>query len=90
MKASKKTTPKNVEELFLTKNKRLLDPFSVIPLIPIQPDHLVGDIGCGSGYLTDVLKSTFDLVVGTDISFTTLLEQNYKTQTAICCNSACL
>ena len=49
MKASKKTAPKNVEELFLTKNKRLLDPFSVIPLIPIQPDHLVGDIGCGSG-----------------------------------------
>ena len=22
------------------------------------------DIGCGSGYLTDVLKSTFDLVIG--------------------------
>ena len=46
------------------------------------------DIGCGSGYLTDVLKSTFELVVGTDISFNTLLEQNYKTQNAICCNSA--
>ena len=46
------------------------------------------DIGCGSGYLTDVLKSTFDLVVGTDISFNTLLGQNYKTQYAICCNSA--
>ena len=46
------------------------------------------DIGCGSGFLTDVLKSTFDLVVGTDISFNTLLEQNYKTQNVICCNSA--
>ena len=46
------------------------------------------DIGCGSGYLTDVLKSTFDLVVGTDISFNTLLEQNYKTQNVVCCNSA--
>ena len=46
------------------------------------------DIGCGSGYLTDVLKSAFDLVVGTDISFNTLLEQNYKTQNVICCNSA--
>ena len=46
------------------------------------------DIGCGSGYLTDVLKSTFDLVIGTDISFNTLLEQNYKTQNVICCNSA--
>jgi release factor glutamine methyltransferase len=58
-------------------------------------DHLNGlsgnsalDIGCGSGYLTDVLKSTFELVVGTDISFNTLLEQNYKPQNTICCNSA--
>jgi len=46
------------------------------------------DIGCGSGYLTDILKSTFRLVVGTDISFNTLLEQNFKTQNVICCNSA--
>ena len=44
------------------------------------------DIGCGSGYLTDVLKSAFELVVGTDISFNTLFEQNYKTQNVICCN----
>ena len=46
------------------------------------------DIGCGSGYLTDVLKSAFELVVGTDISLNTLFDQNYKTQNAICCNSA--
>jgi len=46
------------------------------------------DIGCGSGYLTRILKSSFNLVVGTDISFNTLLEQNYKTPNAICCNSA--
>ena len=26
------------------------------------------DIGCGSGYLTDVLESNFRLVIGTDIS----------------------
>ena len=58
-------------------------------------DQLIGlsgnsalDIGCGSGYLTNVLKSSFDFVVGTDISFNTLLEQNYKTQNVICCNSA--
>jgi release factor glutamine methyltransferase len=58
-------------------------------------DHLEGlsgdsalDIGCGSGYLTDILKSTFRLVVGTDISFNTLVEQNFKTQNVICCNSA--
>ena len=36
------------------------------------------DIGCGSGYLTDILNSNFQLVVGTDISFNTLCTQNYK------------
>jgi release factor glutamine methyltransferase len=46
------------------------------------------DIGCGSGYLTDILKLNFRLVVGTDISFNTLVEQNFKTQNAICCHSA--
>ncbi len=46
------------------------------------------DIGCGSGYLTDILNSNFQLVVGTDISFNTLCTQNYKTQNAICCHSA--
>ena len=46
------------------------------------------DIGCGSGYLTDILKSNFRLVVGTDISYNTLIDQNFKTQNAICCNSA--
>ena len=37
------------------------------------------DIGCGSGYLTDVLRLNFQLVVGTDISFNTLISQNFKT-----------
>ena len=46
------------------------------------------DIGCGSGFLTNVLKLNFELVVGTDISFNTLIQQNFKTQNVICCNSA--
>jgi len=46
------------------------------------------DIGCGSGYLTDVLKLNFQLVIGTDISFNTLISQNFKTQNSICCHSA--
>ena len=46
------------------------------------------DIGCGSGYLTDVLESNFRLVIGTDISHNTLIDQNFKTKNAICCNSA--
>ena len=36
------------------------------------------DIGCGSGFLTNVLKLNFELVVGTDISFNTLIQQNFK------------
>tara|TARA_Y100000590_G_scaffold93734_1_gene106201 strand:- start:1594 stop:2154 length:561 start_codon:yes stop_codon:yes gene_type:complete len=46
------------------------------------------DIGCGSGYLTNILKHNFDLVIGTDISYNTLLKQNFKIQNAICCHSA--
>ncbi len=47
MKSSKKSAPINIEELSLAENKRLLDPYSILPLIPIQPEHHVGDIGCG-------------------------------------------
>ena len=50
--------------------------------------NLALDIGCGSGYLSDILKSSFKIVIGTDISFNTLLTQNYKSQNAICCHSA--
>ena len=46
------------------------------------------DIGCGSGYLTNILKQNFGLVIGTDISYNTLLEQNFKIQNTICCHSA--
>ena len=49
MTASKKTALTNVDESSLTENKRLLDPFSIIPLIPIHPEHHVADIGCGFG-----------------------------------------
>ena len=49
MKSNKKTAPINIEELSLAENKRLLDPYSIIPLIPIHPEHHVGDIGCGFG-----------------------------------------
>ena len=49
MKSNKKSEPINIEELSLAENKRLLDPYSILPLIPIQPEHHVGDIGCGPG-----------------------------------------
>ena len=49
MKASKKSALNNIEELAGAESRRLLDPYGIIPLIPIQPDHNVGDIGCGPG-----------------------------------------
>ena len=82
MKASKKTTPKNAAELFLAENKRLLDPFSIIPLIPIQPEHRVWDIGCGSGnfsiplakYLFSGTLYAFD----TDVTMLNLITDSLK------------
>ena len=64
------------------------DTFFLADQLKGQSGNSALDIGCGSGYLADILKSTFELVIGTDISFNTLLEQNYKTQNIICCNSA--
>ena len=49
MKANKKSGLNNIEELAEAESRKLLDPYGIIPLIPIQPDHNVGDIGCGPG-----------------------------------------
>lgn len=49
MKAKKKSTSKDIDFMTSAERRRLLDPYSIIPLIPIQPGHNVGDIGCGPG-----------------------------------------
>ena len=46
------------------------------------------DIGSGSGYLTRELAKSFSFVVGTDINYSVLQNQTYKTENIICCNGA--
>lgn len=46
------------------------------------------DIGTGSGYLTRILSRNFLQVIGTDIDFNSLINQNKKTENRICCDAA--
>ena len=46
------------------------------------------DVGSGSGYLTKLLSENFSFVVGTDINFSVLKNQTYKTDNLICCNGS--
>ena len=58
-------------------------------------DHLVNekgknalDIGTGTGYLTRTLSQNFSQVIGTDIDFDSLINQNKKIKNRICCDAA--
>ena len=64
------------------------DTFFLADNIEDETGDTALDIGCGSGYLTNILKNSFNLVIGTDISYNTLRAQNYKVENIICCNSA--
>jgi release factor glutamine methyltransferase len=46
------------------------------------------DVGSGSGYLTKLLSQNFSYVTGTDINFSVLKNQTYKTNNLVCCNGA--
>ena len=46
------------------------------------------DIGTGSGYLTRILSRNFLQVIGTDIDFYSLINQNKKAKNRICCDAA--
>ena len=46
------------------------------------------DIGTGSGYLARILSQNFLQVIGTDIDFYSLINQNKKTENCICCDTA--
>ncbi len=46
------------------------------------------DIGTGSGYLTRTLSKNFSKVIGTDIDFNSLINQNKKIKNRICCDAA--
>ena len=64
------------------------DTFFLADIIEKESGNMALDIGCGSGYLTNILKNSFNLVIGTDISYNTLRVQNYKVENVVCCNSA--
>ncbi len=49
MKAKKKSTSADIDFMKSVERRSKLDPYSILPLIPIQSDHYVGDIGCGPG-----------------------------------------
>ncbi|MBI2919300.1 MAG: class I SAM-dependent methyltransferase [Chloroflexi bacterium] len=34
------------------ERRRLLDPDRILPLLPLKPDHVIADIGCGTGFFS--------------------------------------
>ena len=64
------------------------DTFFIADNIKSEHGHLALDVGSGSGYLTDMLTRNFEYVVGTDIVFSVLRDQTYRTPNLICCNAA--
>ena len=56
----KKFDPNNKHLLLSPQRQERLDVYRVISLIPLQPNHIVADIGCGPGYFAIPLgKSAF-------------------------------
>ena len=53
-----------------------------------EKGKLALDIGTGSGYLTRTLSKNFLDVIGTDIDFNSLINQNKKAKNRICCDGA--
>ena len=46
------------------------------------------DVGTGSGYLANILATSFSFVVATDLSFNVLKKRSYPTLNSVCCNGA--
>jgi len=53
-----------------------------------EKGNLALDIGTGSGYLTRILSRNFLQVIGTDIDYGSLINQNRKIKNCICCDAA--
>ena len=64
------------------------DTFFIASHIENEDGILAMDVGSGSGYLTKLLSEKFNTVIGTDINFTVLKNQTYKTQNIVCCNGS--
>lgn len=86
-----------MERRLLTLQKKLSnnEPYSPAEDTYFLEDSLVNekgnyalDIGTGTGYLARTLSRNFSNVVGTDIDFNSLNNQNQKIKNCICCNAA--
>jgi len=62
------------------------DTYFVADYIENEHGNSALDVGSGSGFLTQLLKKNFNLVVGTDINFNALKDQTFKTENLICCH----
>ena len=64
------------------------DTFFLADYIEKEMGESALDVGSGSGYLTKLLTRNFSFVLGTDINFSVLKAQTYKTRNIICCSGA--
>ena len=64
------------------------DTFFLADYVEQEKGYSALDVGSGSGFLTQLLCKNFSFVVGTDINFSVLKNQTYKTNNVICCNGA--
>ncbi|QUC65610.1 methyltransferase domain-containing protein [Nitrosopumilus sp. K4] len=64
------------------------DTFFIASNIENEKGDSALDVGSGSGYLTKLLSENFLNVIGTDINFSVLKNQTYKTDNIVCCNGA--
>ena len=64
------------------------DTFFMADYVEKEKGNSALDVGSGSGYLTKMLSDNFSFVVGTDINFTVLKSQTYRTSNLVCCNGA--
>ena len=64
------------------------DTFFLADHIENKKGKIALDIGTGSGFLAKILSSSFDLVIGTDISINSLRQQYVPIRNRICCNAA--
>jgi release factor glutamine methyltransferase len=62
------------------------DTFFLAEYIAKEKGKTALEIGTGSGYLAEILKQNFELVITTDIDFHSL--KNQKNKNGICCDSA--
>lgn len=66
----KKFDPHNKHRLISPERRKIMDPERVLSLLPLEPDQVVADIGCGPGFFTLPLarRLTHGMVIALDIA----------------------